>query len=131
MPFGGWTERIGREVAWLENTGPQADGRIPWRRHDITDDFPAGHEATSADLDGDGDLDVIATGHKPGQVAWFENSGNPKARWIKHTLKQRWPNANQVIVADLNNDGRADIVSCADYESKELRWWRNDGPARP
>ncbi|NQY92320.1 MAG: VCBS repeat-containing protein, partial [Deltaproteobacteria bacterium] len=129
MPFGGWTPTISSEVAWYENTGPKADGRIPWKRHIITEDFPAGHEATTADLDGDGDLDVIATGHRPGRVAWFENPGNPTARWRKHLLKDNWPNANQVIIADLNNDGRDDIVTCADVDSRELRWWRNDGQA--
>jgi len=127
MPFGGWVPKISREIAWYENTGPQAEGRIHWKKHNISNDFPAGHEASTADLDGDGDLDVVATGHKPGQVAWFENTGNASARWRKHLLKNNWPNANQVIIADLNKDGRPDIVICADVDSRELRWWRNDG----
>ncbi len=38
----------------------------------ITDDLPGGFEAVAADLDGDGDLDVVATGETPGEVAWFE-----------------------------------------------------------
>jgi len=30
-------------------------------------------------------------------------------------------------VADLNGDGRLDIVVCAERGSLELRWWRNEG----
>jgi hypothetical protein len=38
-----------------------------------------------------------------------------------------WRSANQVILADLNGDGRLDIVVCAERGSLELRWWRNEG----
>jgi len=44
-------------------------------------------------------------------------------------LKDNWPKANQVIVADLDGDGRLDIVASAERGSNELRWWRNLGPA--
>jgi len=35
--------------------------------------------------------------------------------------------ANQVIVADLDGDGRPDIIAGAERGSNELRWWRNEG----
>jgi hypothetical protein len=114
-------------IAWYENAGV-ADGRIQWKKHIISRDLAAACDVFIADLDGDGRLDVAATGYKPGEVAWFQNPGNPAGRWIKHSLKQNWPNANQVIVADLDHDGRPDIAAIADYGSMELRWWRNLGP---
>ena len=33
--------------------------------------------------------------------------------------------ANQVIIADLDGDGRPDILAEAERGSNELRWWRN------
>jgi hypothetical protein len=36
-----------------------------------------------------------------------------------------------VLLADLNGDGRLDIVACAERGSQELRWWRNEGPENP
>jgi hypothetical protein len=32
-----------------------------------------------------------------------------------------------VILADLDKDGRLDIVACAERGANELRWWRNAG----
>ena len=126
MAFGGWGTSKEGGVAWYENSGVE-DGRVQWKKHLITDALPGGFEAVAADLDGDGDLDVVATGETPGQIAWFENPGHPAGLWVKHTLRAEWIHANQVIVADLNHDGRPDIVAVADYGSLELRWWRNDG----
>lgn len=126
MPFGGWGATTAGGLAWYENAGVE-DGRIQWKKRTISEDLPRAIETIAGDLDGDGDLDVAATGDKPGEVAWFENPGNPAGRWTKHTLKSGWTNASQVILADLNHDGRSDIVAVADYGSVELRWWRNEG----
>ena len=73
-------------------------------------------------------MDVIATAWRtPGQVAWFENTGDAKGPWTMHPLKTDWRSANQVIVADFNDDKRPDIAAIAEYGSLELRWWRNEG----
>ena len=44
-------------------------------------------------------------------------------------LKEGWTNADQVILVDLDRDGRLDIIAAAERGSNELRWWRNLGPA--
>ena len=41
-------------------------------------------------------------------------------------LKEGWTNANMVITADINGNGRPDIVAAAERGSNEVRWWRND-----
>ena len=43
-----------------------------------------------------------------------------------HVLKENWSNANQVIVADLDKNGRPDIIACAERGANDLRWWRNE-----
>ena len=115
-------------AVWYEHAGI-AEGRVQWRKRMIGE-MRSIIDLAVGDVDGDGALDVAACGNTPGEVAWFRNSGNPAARWTKQVLKENWPNANQVILADLNRDGRLDIASIADYGSMELRWWRNEGPAR-
>lgn len=118
--------RDDNQIVWYENNGQPAKG--PWKKHVIGPKFDDAFEAVAGDLDGDGDIDVAATSWRnPGRLAWFENSGDPKGTWTRHTLKTNWRSANQVIIADLNGDGRPDIVACAEHGSYELRWWRNEG----
>lgn len=115
------------QVAWYENSGTPGLG-IEWKKHTVAANFPQGFEAVAGDLDGDGDLDVVATGWSPhGQIAWFENSGEPVDTWIKHSIKERWPNAVTVVLADLDKDGRLDIIACAERGANEIRWWQNVG----
>ena len=115
------------QVAWYENLGSPGNGD-QWRKHMIASTFPQGFEAVAGDLDGDGDLDIAATGWSPhGRIAWFENSGAPRDPWAMHMLKDNWPNAVTVVLADLDADGRLDIVACAERGANEIRWWRNLG----
>jgi hypothetical protein len=116
------------QVVWYENVGKPGKG-TEWKRH-VIGDLPSAFEAIAADLDGDGKPDVIATAWGPvGQLVWFQNPGG-KGEWKKHVLKVKWANANQVIAADLNRDGRIDLAACAERGANELRWWRNEGRAK-
>lgn len=117
------------QIVWYENSGRPTDGL--WKKHVIAPQFDDAFEAIAGDLDGDGDIDVAATSWRnPGRLAWFENPGDPKGKWTRHMLKNNWRSANQVIIADLNGDGRPDIAACAEHGSYELRWWRNEGRRR-
>ena len=87
-------------------------------------------EAIAADIDNDGQIEIIATAWgDAGRLALFKHDGDPRGSWTMQTLKDDWPKANQVIVADLDGDGRLDIIAGAERGSNEVRWWRNEGPA--
>ena len=119
-------DRKDNQIVWYENNGRPAAG--PWEKHVIHPMFDDAFEAIAGDLDGDGDMDVAATSWRlPGRVAWFENKGDSRAPWKYHLLKENWRSANQILLADINGDGRLDIVACAERGSNELRWWRNEG----
>jgi hypothetical protein len=115
------------QVVWYENLGT-ATAPGPWQKHLIGAGFDQGFEAVAADLDGDGQLEVVATGWGPtGQIALFKHAGDPRGPWSKQQLKANWVNANNLVIADLDGDGRLDIVAAAERGSNEVRWWRNAG----
>jgi len=115
------------QVAWYENVGAPGAG-AQWKKHLVAANFPQGFEAVAGDLDGDGDIDIAATGWSPvGRLCWFENPGDPSRDWIAHVIKSPWPNAVTLQLADLDGDGRLDLVATAERGANELRWWRNLG----
>lgn len=115
---------INPQVAWYENTGRGAG----WKKH-VVSELPEGFEAVAADIDGDGLKDLVATAWgKGGGVVWFRNPGPAGGQWKATWLKRGWTNANQIIVADFDKDGRPDVAAAADKGTNEVRWWRNQGP---
>ena len=59
-------------VAWYENDG----GVVPkFTEHIVTNSTIATHGIYAADVDGDGDLDVLSASHDDGKISWFENRG--------------------------------------------------------
>lgn len=62
----------GNRLVWYENNGARNPG---FTEHVFATNFRVAHSISLSDVDGDGDLDVIATSREGGQVAWFENHG--------------------------------------------------------
>lgn len=85
-------------------------------RHEVFDREGAS-DLRAADLDGDGDLDVIsaATDDQNVQLAWFENPGGAKefdfsTPWPQHRIGSL-PGPTAIDVADLTGDDRLDLVA--------------------
>ena len=78
------------------------------------------NSAYPADLDGDGDVDVLASGTWEG-VAWYENDGG--GTFSASKLIEEHLHPDTAFGEDLDGDGDADVVVAA---SSEVVWYEND-----
>ena len=76
-----------------------------------------------ADIDRDGDIDVVAAGIINGVVMWFENQSHGEV-WVPHMVDQTAPGASCVAAADFDNNGRMDIVAGL-ATAGQIRLYRN------
>lgn len=118
------------ELSWFENVGS-----LNFTRREIaappatSADLVDLHSVFAADLDGDLDMDVVVAGEDAspgddGQVLWYENNGSEV--FTPHVLSANALGAYSVFAADMNGDGRMDVLSASKTDSK-VRWFQNEG----
>jgi hypothetical protein len=99
-------------IQWLENTGG-----YPFTARPIAP-LAGAHRALAVDLDGDGDLDVVAAamvalmeeGTASGlpSIVWLERTG--RTTFTRHTLERGLPFHATLDAADFDRDGDVDLV---------------------
>ena len=88
-------------------------------------------DTRAADLDGDGDLDLIVAEfgwRRSGRLYWLENDGGDRLRpkLTPHELDHR-AGAIDAIPLDFNGDGRLDIVTVMSQHYEEVVLHLNEG----
>lgn len=90
------------KVAWYENT----NGVGSFSRRRVITEFAAGPGSVeAADLDGDGDNDVLYASRWGDRVAWHENLDGEGSFSTQHVVSNGVDEALSVAAADLDADG--------------------------
>ncbi|HLP42127.1 MAG TPA: VCBS repeat-containing protein, partial [Fibrobacteria bacterium] len=109
-------------IAWFENAG----GQGPWPRRDLGQaDYV--HKIHAADMDGDGDLDIVFSEQleaRNPRVGVFHNRDGGEA-WDLGVVAGR--GAHNIAVDDVGGDGDLDILGADWREDTRLLLWENVG----
>ena len=109
-----------REITWWENT--EGNGTI-WDEHTISNTFAGAHSVYAADVDGDGDLDVLGAAWIDNDITWWENTAGDGTNWSEHPINSAFINAFSVYAADVDDDGDLDVLGAAG--DRDITWWEN------
>ena len=92
----------------------------------IDEALDQGHTILTADLNGDGNDEIIAgyRGKSRGVNVYYMN-GSKGERWANHPLDNGGMAASSCAVADLNADGRDRIMVCIGSATANLKWYEN------
>lgn len=108
-------------VAWFEN-----QGNFQFVPHVVLDDLRRVTDVQAADLDGDGDLDLVVAefGYHRGSILWLENHGG---QVFEEHLLMAVPGTVHVPIADYDGDGDPDIAAVVTQNEEEVWGLENLG----
>ena len=123
--IGAATGRVGNGLVWIEQPARKGDA---WNAHFIGSFAPDSITGLEiADIDGDGDTDIIAGSYSRGEreaddinaavtdpmgrIGWFENPGDAAAQWTRHDISRRKRGMfDKFVAADMDGDGDSDFM---------------------
>ena len=120
-------------AAWLEVPKDPHNAKR-WIRHIFAKEDAPGlsHYLGAGDLNGDGRLDITlaakgGAADKSGMgewFAWWEAGKDPNKPFTKHLLPGKHPGATNIMPADVNGDGKLDIIATRGH-GVGLIWYEN------
>ncbi len=103
-----------------------AGDEIKWEKSVLDNIFYSGGVISTADVDQDGDMDILSAATTLDRIYFYENKGNLNfnRRQIEFLLVPL-----DVKAADVDSDGDIDIVGVSSNidGAADIYWWENDG----
>jgi hypothetical protein len=115
------------QVAWWKNSGDPTQG---WTKYIIKSNFTNAHDAKCADIDNDGDIDIVTASYELGRIDICVNDGISLSNWPTTTLTNNFGGALCVLIKDMDKDGDLDILGTAS-DANLITWWQNQGGNPP
>ena len=112
-----WRDRI----SWFENLDGQ--GNFGLEKH-ITYLVQNPRSVHSADIDNDGDMDILSASVSDDKIAWYENMDGQGTFGSQQIISIEANGAYFVYSSDLDNDGDIDVLSASRFDGKVV-WYEN------
>jgi hypothetical protein len=128
------SEKPGYPIAWYSVAAASRARAGPWMEHRIADVFDWCQTLDIGDIDGDGDLDVLAAkfernpaeplvNQPPFPVAIFYNLDGSASTWREQVISNEGIYSG--ALGDLGSDGDLDIVGPRSYWTGPVYLWEN------
>jgi hypothetical protein len=85
-------------------------GTASFTAADIATSADGAWSVYAADMDGDGDMDIVSASALDNTIAWYENNGAADPTWTATDIATSADDARSVFAADMDGDGDMDIV---------------------
>jgi hypothetical protein len=107
-----------------------SNGKNGWVRHVLYDGISQGHEVCVGDFNGDGRDEIVAGDRSKDKAIshLFYSLDATGRQWRREELDPMAMSASGCEVADINGDGRPDIVMIGGA-SHNIKWYENLGPS--
>jgi len=115
-------------------TIPASASALGYIEHVITEDLVWVLSVCTADIDRDGDNDIVCANgdmvwNEPGRISWFENDG--EGTFEEHIIIEEALWGQDVIAVDFDQDGDMDIITAISTREEDepgrVIWLENDG----
>lgn len=123
--FSSWMS--GDTLVWYESDGADTPN---FTEHIITTTVDGPRSITHGDMDGDGNIDILAASFFDNTLAWYENDGSAVPNFTIQVITTSASEASSVVVADIDGDNDLDIV-LGSRDDDTVAWYENDGASNP
>jgi len=112
------------KMVWYENQTIHRSAYFPEETVISESETDDPDSVFAADLDGDGDLDVLAASYAWDRISWYENTDGAGTFGPQQVITTLIDRGNTAIAADVDRDGDLDVLS-ASFRDDKIAWYEN------